>query len=178
MPYPWECSDCAWLDTNDCRWGDFYCKKNRYYVDANSPSCRHFEKRNSSSNSSCYLTTLMCNILGYEDNCVALDSLRAFRDNYMKNDDYCNLLLDDYDIVGPMVCEHLENDSNKVRVAHVMLTEFITPAIRCIREDNYDDAIEIYKNMTIGLMNHYGLDTSELACSKTVGVNITRKREI
>ena len=178
MPYPWECIDCTWLDPNDKRWGDCYCKKNRYYVDPASASCRHFDKKSSSATSPCYLTTAMCNILGHEDDCEILNTLRGFRDNYMKNTPECLPLLEDYDTVGPIISERLHSDENRVLSANIMLYFFIGPAINCINNEDYDTAIEIYKDMTISLMEKYGLDQSMLASSKVIGENMQRKREL
>ena len=177
MPYPWECRDCRWLNPEDSKWGEFYCEYNHYYVKAGSPSCRHFEKV-SRAEAGCYLTTAMCEIMNYDDDCITLNTLRDFRDNYMKNNSECLPLLNDYDVVGPIICDKLKKDDNNIMIAHIMLTEFIIPAIDCIKNNYFDDAICIYKDMTIKLMEHYDLDTSNLACMKDTIFNKTRKREI
>lgn len=173
MPYPWECIDCAWLDPRDVKYGEYYCKYNHYYVKADSPSCRHLEKKSSSGG--CYLTTLMCDILGYEDDCEILNALRGFRDNYMKNDDNYKLLLDDYDIVGPEVCGYIEDDEENVAVANVMLYGFINPAIYYINIGDISNAIRVYENMTLSLMDRYGLDSSNLNLTDDVKNQRIRK---
>ncbi len=175
---------CNFLDYTGGLFGGYYCKKDDKHIDRytvntycdNSLRYRDCPIYNK-SNSTCYLTTTMCVILGYEDDCTTLNTLRDFRDNYMKKTPECLPLLEDYDIVGPMVCEKLMNDKNKYRTAHIMLIEYLNPAIACINNGYYDDAIEIYKDMTLGLMKHYGLDTNELACAKEISIQKQRKIE-
>lgn len=166
MPYPWECIDCVLLDTSDTRWGDAYCKYYKRYVDPGSRSCDHLVKKNSGGG--CYLTTCMCDVLGFGDHCNTLDTLRNFRDSYMKNNEECLPLLEDYDVVGPLICNKINSDDNKFRTAHIMLTEYISPAINCIDNNDYDTAIEFYKNMTTDLMDYYNIDKSILSYDKVI----------
>ena len=68
-------------------------------------------------------------------------------------------------------------DDNKTRTAHIMLAEYITPAINCIENNEYETAIEIYKTMTTDLMDHYQLDKSLLSQEKLT-VNKQRKMKL
>ena len=176
MPYPWECLDCALLDMNDTNWGKAYCRYYRKYYDPASRSCDHLVKKKNSGGG-CYLTTCMCYILGYKDHCKTLDSLRNFRDSYMKNKEELQPLLEDYDTVGPLICEKMLEDDNKTRTAHIMLAEYITPAINCIENNEYETAIEIYKTMTTDLMEHYQLDKNLLSQEKQT-INKQRKMKL
>ena len=67
-------------DTNDSDKG--YCDwyKTTYYPD---DSCKHYFKRGD-YRSDCYITTIVCEILGYDDDCFVLNSLRNLRDNYIQ----------------------------------------------------------------------------------------------
>lgn len=172
MGYPWQCSDCIWLDTSDSSWRGFRCTKKNIYVKPDEKSCNnHFEKKQSNS-SSCYLTTTMCEILGKEDNCYVLDTLRSFRDNIMKNDDTCTSLLLEYDAIGPQICEKLMQDEQKEVIAKSMLYLRIYPAIKAIKEEKYDDAIEIYKDMTDILKEKYNI---KYECTKQNTINKVKK---
>ena len=170
MPYPWECIDCTHMDPYDKKWNKFYCLYNHYYVEANSPSCRHFNKKKMPS--TCYLTTIACDILGYKDDAYPLQTLRDFRDNYMKMNSEYDQVLEDYDIVGPMICDKLEEDENNVEVARSMMNNYIAPAVMLIDDKHYDYAIRLYECMTIDLMHHYNIDESVLK-----GEYKVRKRE-
>lgn len=163
--------------------GSYYCDKGDKYLDKATINsycdnslkyrdCPIFRK----SDSSCYLTTAMCDILNLDDHSRTLDTLRDFRDSYMKNNDDCIPLLEDYDRVGPILSGKLLTDKNKSRTAHIMLIEYITPAIKSIDNKDYDNAIEIYKDMTLSLMDYYRLDKSILS-DKIIGINKQRKIE-
>ena len=160
--------------------GHYYCSKDEKDVDKytinnycdnslNYRNCPIYRK-------GCYLTTAMCDILNLDDHSRTLDTLRDFRDSYMKNNDDCIPLLEDYDRVGPILSEKLLTDKNKSRTAHIMLIEYITPAIKSIDNKDYDNAIEIYKDMTLSLMDYYRLDKSILS-DKIIGVSKQRKIE-
>ena len=172
MGYPWQCSDCIWLDMKDSSWRGFRCTKKGIYVNPEERSCNnHFEKKNESS-STCYLTTAMCEILNEPDNCYVLETLRSFRDNVMKNDENCTPLLEEYDVIGPQICKKLYQDEQKEVIARSMLYLRIYPAINAIKNEKYDDAIEIYKDMTELLKEKYNV---KYECTKTTTQHKTKK---
>lgn len=181
MPYPWECIDCDEYNKYLVENNKFYCNKMRRYVSLNERSCNtYFTKRDKNKvdvrpNNSCYITTAICNILGYEDDCPVLESLRSFRDNYMKNKEYCLPLLQDYDIVGPIISEKLLEDEKRIKQADRMLNIFIKEALESIKDREYDAAVDIYVNMTEFLMDYYEIDMSLLSYNKS---GRQRKREI
>ncbi len=165
--------------------GGYYCKKSDKYVDTYTRNtycdnslryreCPIYTKGNSSGG--CYLTTAVCDILGYEDHCPTLDTLRSFRDDYMKKHEECLPLLEDYDVVGPVISEKLIKDENRVKIANTMLNIFINEAIDSIIDKEYQAAIDTYENMTIYLMDYFNLDMNMLNSNKAK--EFVRKREI
>lgn len=180
MSYPWECRDCINLDQDDIKWGDMYCKAKRMYVDPCSTSCSNdFRKtREAEQRGTCYLTTCMCNILGKEDNCNTLNTLRAFRDNYMKQDPKYDVILEDYRKVGPIISGRIEDDENSYEIATIMKNNYIDEAIEFINEEKYNDAVNIYLAMTVDLLDYYGIDMNVLQLDKydTEEKQIVRKR--
>ena len=172
---------CDFLDWSGGLFGGYYCNKKREYV---SKSTVNNYCDNSLAYRDCsiyrgnfYLMNCMCNILGYEKHEGLLNEAKNFRDSYMKNDESLKPLLDDYDIVGPMICEKILDDENKTRTAHIMLAEYITPAFTYIENNEYETAIEIYKTMTKDLMDHYQIDKSVLSQEKST-MNIQRKMKL
>lgn len=163
MSYPWQCKDCALIDPNDTKWGDWYCKAKGWYVDPGSTSCSNdFRKSKEAEKSDCYLTTAMCKVLGKEDDCEELETLRSFRDNYMKKDKNYQTMLEDYRIVGPYLSGKIMKDENKENIANVMNDFYIKSAISYINEQEYEEAVEIYLNMTLDLMDNYNIDQNVL----------------
>lgn len=180
---------CDFLDyTGGILWGSHECKLTEKKVDNNTidtycdNSLKYKEcpiyKEKTSSNPPCYLTTAMCNILGYEDDCFILNTLRNFREFYMKSSEEGLTLLDDYNTVGPIIAKNLENDKDNTFKAKIMLYFYILPAINSMKKDNYDEAIELYKDMTINLMHTYNIERNLLKSEKIIGSSTTRKREL
>lgn len=178
---------CDFLDyTGGILCGGYYCKKDEKYLDKrtvntycdNSLKYRDCPIYNQNSSVGCYLTTAMCDILGFNDDCNVLETLRGFRDNYMKNNKDCTSLLEDYDNVGPMIVKCLNNDSYNLETAKTMLDCYIAPAIEYISIGDFDAAIDVYKNMTLGLMKRYELDTSILSYINEEKPSKVRQRKI
>ncbi len=182
MPYPWECIDCNEYYRDLVKNGMFYCTKMHRNVSLNERSCNtYFIKRDKNrpldkkQGGNCYITTAVVDILGYEDNCETLETLRVFRDNYMKKQERYIPLLKDYDTVGPLISDKLWNDDNKEKVATLMLNVFIQESICAIKDKEYNAAINTYENMTYYLMDYYNIDMDLLSYQSK---SFERKRTI
>lgn len=114
--------------------------------------------------SPCYITTMMCGILGFEDNCEILNTLRSFRNDVMQKDEKYKDMLFEYDTVGPEIARNLydefTNNQDKELVIN-MFNFYIQPTALLIKENKYDEAVERYSEMTNALKDYYGLTTKE-----------------
>ena len=155
MGYPWECSDCIWLDEKDQNWRGFRCTKKHIYVKPDEKSCNNDFKNKKENN--CYLTTAMCDILRQEDHGNTLETLRNFRDTIMKNNKKYEPLLEEYDTIGPEISKKLYQDEQNKIIANSMLYLRIYQAIDNITNKNYEEAINIYKDMTETLKKIYNI---------------------
>ena len=120
------CGDCIHLDWNNkeryTSIDRYYCDLKGKYVETKDYSCWSYSEDknrtkgndNSYTPSGCYITTIVCNILAYDDNCELLTILRDFRDNYLKtNHNYIPLLLE-YDKIGPLISEEINKINTKM----------------------------------------------------------------
>ena len=147
------------------KYGEALCKDRNRYYDPYSSACSNIEYANSSlknredeyekESSSCYITTAVCTTLGLDDNCKYLMELRNFRDNYMMNRQECIPLLIEYEVIGPIISRHIEQDKD---TAQTMLETYISKAIDLIHQESYESAIETYKLMVEYLKNKYNLN--------------------
>lgn len=147
-------------DTNDSDKG--YCDwyKTTYYPD---DSCKHYFKRGD-YRSDCYITTIVCEILGYDDDCFVLNSLRNLRDNYMQQKEECKKDLFDYDTIGPQIAKILCDDYKETKdnsVANALYMAYILPAAIEAKEDKPNNAITIYKQMTKMLKKTYNIKSKD-----------------
>lgn len=168
------CSECTYLDlsTGDL-YGKFWCDARLERHSACDLECYRFCKAYSRSSSEtesayqyskdhsssgfCYLTTMLCNILGMPDNNYYLETMRALRNNVMQKDEKYKPLLVEYDIVGPKIAEALNNDPLKYQIALKHYKFYIIPIIDFLRENKTDAAIYHYVKMTNSLKEFYGM---------------------
>ncbi|MBR6690867.1 MAG: hypothetical protein IKL65_06000 [Bacilli bacterium] len=115
---------------------------------------------------------MLCNILEMPDNNINLETMRSFRKNILQKDEKYKSLLVEYDILGPRIAEYLNNDPIKERIAEKYLNIYIIPITTLINEKNYEMAINLYKNMTIGLSFVYDLDHITISKEEIKNANI------
>lgn len=170
------CSECTYLEIDNFNeadlYGKFYCEKRLERHGANEYACDRFCKAYSRSSnvsnsayeyskyhgsSGCYLTTIICKILGFNDNCIYLNKMRNFRTNVLQKDEKYKRLLVEYDIIGPKISKFLENDPLNKQIALNCFNRYIVPIINYI-DTNKDMAISEYINMTNMLKGLYNIN--------------------
>ena len=164
-----KCGSCGHLDMNNYRGYKYYCKERYTYCDPSNPKCRDYKSADEMGDrrdyydikkinqADCYLTTVICEILGFNDDCEILSIMRSFRNNILQKDlRYLSILIQ-YDVVGPSIATNLKNDENALWIAKELLKHYIRPIIKFIENKNYDAAVVVYKNMTELLIENYAL---------------------
>jgi len=149
------------VNNTDKGFCDYPGIKTFYYPD--SRACSHYSERGSYS-SSCFITTVVCKILGYDDNCFALESLRGLRDNFMQPNEEYKKDLFEYDTIGPQIANILGNDfieTEDTTVARELYLKYILPASIEASQDKPNNAITIYKRMTNMLKETYNIKADE-----------------
>lgn len=113
----------------------------------------------------CYITTLICSILGYTDHCYVLTEMRNFRNNIMqKESKYFDILLE-YDVIGPIIARNIyeeycktENKDMWTRFYQLYLLE--TAAL--ISSEKYKEAVCKYEQMMNTLKSYFGIHDIDL----------------
>lgn len=167
--YSEKCGSCGYLDMKNFRGYKYYCKSERTYIEPSKLKCRDYMSADEMGDNrdyydikkidkpDCYLTTIICEILGFEDDCDTLTVMRLFRNNILQKDlRYLNVLVE-YDMVGPKIASNLKNDENALWIAKELLEHYIKPIIIYIKNNNYDAAVVLYQNMTNLLKENYSL---------------------
>ena len=140
-----------------------YCKYNGYKCDKlknnkNKTNQNTHNPNNNNTSSSCFITTVVCNILGKKDNDKLLNNLRFFRDNVLQQDkEKYTEILQSYDTVGPIIANCIINDKNKSEMSNGLYNIVLKPISKLIEQNKYNEACEKYYLMTLSLINYYGL---------------------
>ena len=165
MAYEGRCGTCGNFEDNK---GEKYDKNNPDYVKGYcnwygcyyypDDSCEdHYRKRESSSDGGCYITTMICNKMGLQDDCDALNTLRGFRDNVLQKNQKYKELLFEYDVVGPKISECLQEE--KKPFVEEIYHSFIMPIVTMIKNGQNEEAVQKYVTMTKSLKDYYAIDS-------------------
>lgn len=168
------CAECTYLNLNEERdYGKYLCEKKYEPHLATDPSCGSYcpdynrdrytinnaiDNSKSHTSGGCYLTTILCNILGLPDNNEYLETMRSFRDNVLQKDEKYKSLLVEYDIIGPKIAEAIKNDPLQQKVAKLFFERDIVPITNLIKSNKDEEAINAYYLMTSTLSNFYGIN--------------------
>lgn len=173
-----KCANCTFLDPDKCYepWDKrYWCEEHHEWKYADEEACYRYcssynrsesvanslisASRESQSSSGCYLTTITCQLLGLPDNNMYLQTLRSFRDEVMHKElKYFGILVQ-YDVLGPKISRFLSNDPDGKLIAEKTFEYCIKPVVSNIIKKRYDEAIEIYTNMTEKLLEYYRIKT-------------------
>lgn len=143
-----------------------YCKYNNkncdiYRNDHNKTNNNSNNPNNKNYNGpGCFITTIVCNILGKKDDDDVMKKLRYFRDNVLQNDKNNGKyddILKKYDTIGPILSNCINKDKNRLNIATIIYNNILTPISSKIEQKRYDEACEDYYIMTLYLINYYGL---------------------
>lgn len=154
----WTCNDCNNYDCDNTNWrGWGYCTERCTYYPKSDRACNRFVNKPDYV-SSCFLTTTICNIFGFEDDCYGLNVMRNFRDTILVKDAKYYPLLAEYDVVGPIISARMYNDDHRDEVAYYYFENYIYDIIMNLStERDYDTAVEKYIEMVNDMKRMYGI---------------------
>lgn len=183
------CSECTYLNLNSIGdYGNFWCEEKLEWHKANEIECyrfcRAYNRDSSVANSAynysiehtpkegCYLTTMLCHILGMNDNNIYLETMRSFRKNILQNDEKYKSILVEYDIIGPKIAQYLMLDPLKEKLANTYFQRYIIPISKLLEEKKNNMAINLYMNMTNSLSCLYNLNSITLSIEEINNADI------
>ena len=132
----------------DVRWARSergYCDWYRCFYWADD-SCGHYRRRGSYV-STCFITTIVCHILNYSDDCEVLNQLRNFRNEVMQKNPKYHSMLFEYDTIGPKIAENLQKDyeeQRRLEIPRLLYNFYILPTAQLVRDKKYDFAVLRY----------------------------------
>lgn len=135
-----------------------YCTKS--YESGGYGDCPLYKYEEPSSG--CFITTIVCDIIGLEDKNIYLMLLRKFRDNFLQKNMNTIFILEEYDFIGPIISKKIFMDDNKDVLARDLFLNHLVPVFDDIANDDYKSAISKYTVMVKGLIAKYNLGTLSL----------------
>ncbi len=160
------------------------CMNSDYRHQQESPYPKSYDdwcKYDSGTGNPCYITTAVCDILGYTDQCLVLTEMRKFRNHVMqKEPKYFNVLLEG-DMVGPLIASEIKKDfmENHDKDTWTRFYQlYLSETANLVASSHYEEAIIKYQAMIHILKEHFGIsdvdftlyqkcyDTKNSSCSK------------
>ena len=138
---------------------DYYCIKQEKAVDSDTyyKYCRNYDYRDcpiykhESSSGGCYLTSACTAARGLPDDCQELQTLRRFRDEWLKHQPDGILLIARYYEIAPKIVAAIDAREDKLDVYESIYQELVTPCVKMIEENNFHAALELYQKYTLML---------------------------
>lgn len=175
MSYDRQCGNCLefkdkdntkkLFDTRYAKSEKGYCEYYGYYYWADDSCSYHYKDRDTYVPSACYITTIICDVLEFEDDCSVLTNLRKFRDNVMQKDPkYLKLLLE-YDVIGPKIADSIRDEYKKTQDKEMWIqfyNFYLAPTSNLIADNKYEDAITRYMEMISSLKEYFCFENIDL----------------
>lgn len=147
------CKNCKYLDFRTYRDDGIFSRK-YYCINVNEfvnekEYCSEFNgvAKLETSDDGCFLTSACVDYYKKEDNCEELETLRAFRDNYLLSTPSGQDLIKQYYEIAPKIVEKI-NASEKKGEYYQYIYSIIEICIKLINEYKYEYAQNEYINMT------------------------------
>lgn len=93
----------------------------------------------------CFITTAVCEVMGYADNCHVLSTLRQFRDTWLTDNHPDEIST--YYTTAPSIVKKLGKMVDKEALYGMFYTKYLLPAVRFIEHGEYEAAYETYKRL-------------------------------
>ena len=143
--------------------GDYYCVKQEKAVDSDTyyKYCRNYDYdscpiyKHQSSSSGCFLTSACVSAKGLGDDCYELKTLRNYRDKWLTKAEGGLAAISHYYIVAPKIVAAIDKLADRDEIYEVIYNKMIKPCVEFIEQKKYQDAFELYKDMTLQLADKY-----------------------
>lgn len=139
--------------------GDYYCIKQEKAVssDIYYKYCRSYDYddcpvyKHESSSSGCFLTSACTAARGLPDDCQELQTLRSFRDDWLKKTDEGIELVTRYYEIAPKIVAAIDAKPDCLEIYDRIYCEMVAPCVELIGQGKYQEALGLYRDRTLVL---------------------------
>lgn len=143
--------------------GGYYCmlKKDHVNEDTYYKYCRNYDYRDcpiyKSKNSpgGCYLTSACVSAKGLPDDCMELETLRSFRDNWLKEQSCGECLIKRYYEIAPQIVAAIDAKEDCKEIYEDLYKNMVEPCVAFIQNKEYEKALKLYQDTTEILEKKY-----------------------
>jgi hypothetical protein len=103
----------------------------------------------------CWITTCVCETMGWGDSCDELMTLRKFRDTYMRETPERSTLVSDYYALAKQIEPALKADPKRQHYQFMLYHRFIMKAVLAVKHDEPAEALRLYQAMVADVRARY-----------------------
>ena len=142
-----------------------YMKENglnpdKYYKPDGKSNHSKSGSNSGSGTEGCYLTSACVEARGLPDQCEELQTLRFFRDEYLKRQPGGQAEVEQYYAIAPEIVNAINRLPNATALWNCVFEELVAPCVRMIHADQNESAHRLYKAYSLKLSRLY-LDAAE-----------------
>lgn len=126
----------------------------RYCWGYHYEDCPLYKKYNSYSGG-CFLTSACVEAKGLPDDCRELQTLRSFRDTYLRNAAGGDKEIAEYYLIAPKIVENIKKRSDKALIFDRIFEELVKPCVALAEAGDDRGAHALYRDYTLRLKREF-----------------------
>lgn len=95
----------------------------------------------------CFITTAVCDYLGRPDDCYELNTLRDYRDNWLRHQPDGAELIVEYYNSAPLLVSLLYQSPHYSEYCQLLWTDYLKPCLALIQKGKFEECKDLYKQM-------------------------------
>lgn len=130
------------------------CRGNKRIGNTYNPEYNDYSYSTSKNNSNspgggsfCFLTTVVCDYYGKPDNCFELETMRRYRDTWLRNQPGGRKLIAEYYNTALLLVSLLEKSEYYSEYCETMHDKYIMPCLELIFQKKYKECRRLYEQM-------------------------------
>lgn len=128
---------------------DRYCKGYSY------DECPIYKGSSGSSSGGCFLTSACVEAMGLPDDCYELETLRHFRDTWLKEQEGGACLIHRYYGIAPAIVDKINTLEDRKEIYTMIYERMVKPCVELIEKGEYQEATALYQKITEELAAKY-----------------------
>lgn len=112
---------------------------------------------NKGEDSSCFITTACIKAKNLPDDCYELETMRKFRDGYVRSLPNGDAVIKEYYDIAPKIVEAIGKEPNGDEIFKDLYTKLVVKCVRYIEKNQNEEAYDVYQNTVSRLKQEYVL---------------------
>lgn len=151
---------CDYLETVGTFLPEYRCKYSRQVLDSRTATdicmtSRYMDCSDYKNASRCFITSAVCLTLGKPDCCEELQTMRRFRDEWLRDQPNGTEMIEEYYKVAPVIVNSIDRHPDRLSIYQRIYQKYILPCVEHAKEKEFDESRRIYMQMVDTLKAQY-----------------------